>query len=406
MVVDTVKWFHQVMGHPGEKRLQDTLNQHYHHRKLCYHNDKLKCKDCQKYKLAGRGYGVLLPKWEVQIATWEEVAIYLIGPWKVKVNGQQVEFNALTCIDTASNPVKLIHINNKTAKHIHDKFTQSWLCWYPCSVQCLHDKGGEFIGQNFQWLLEIFSIKDVCSISKKSQSNAICERMHQTVNNVLRILVHTNPPRNMTQPRDIIDNALATAMHAMQTTVATTLGSTPGALAFAQDMFLKVPLIADWQAIARTCEHHLNENLQWANRKQRQYDYAPGQQVLKKVHDPTKLGVRTKGPFTIEHVHVNGNLTILLCEGITECINIRRVLPYCWTIPHAPVKTIFSMDCIEVFAFYLWFFFSPPHIWVSCRWSLFGSSFCLFIYGRASLAMEGKSVVLMEITYMDTEDEY
>ncbi len=26
MVVDTVKWFHQVMGHPGEKRLRETLN--------------------------------------------------------------------------------------------------------------------------------------------------------------------------------------------------------------------------------------------------------------------------------------------------------------------------------------------------------------------------------------------
>ncbi len=26
MVVDTVKWFHQVMVHPGEKRLQETLN--------------------------------------------------------------------------------------------------------------------------------------------------------------------------------------------------------------------------------------------------------------------------------------------------------------------------------------------------------------------------------------------
>jgi hypothetical protein len=35
-----------------------------------------------------------------------------------------------------------------------------------------------------------------------------------------------------------------------------------------------------------------------------------------------------------------------------------------------------------------------------------GSSFCLFIYGRASLAMEGKSVVPIEITYMDTEDKY
>jgi hypothetical protein len=48
MVVDTVKWFHQVMGHPGEKRLQDTLNQRYHHPKLRYHIDRLKCKDCQK----------------------------------------------------------------------------------------------------------------------------------------------------------------------------------------------------------------------------------------------------------------------------------------------------------------------------------------------------------------------
>jgi hypothetical protein len=155
----------------------------------------------------------------------------------------------------ASNLVKLICIDNKTAKHIRDKFRQSWLCLYPRLVQCLHDKGGEFIGQNFQWLLEIFSIKDVCSTSKNPQSNAICERMHQPVNNVLRTLVHTNLPHNMTQARDIIDNALASAMHAMQTTVATTLGSTPGALAFAW------PLIVDWQAIARTCEQHVNENL-------------------------------------------------------------------------------------------------------------------------------------------------
>jgi hypothetical protein len=46
-------------------------------------------------------------------------------------------------------------------------------------------------------------------------------------------LVHTIPPRNMTQARNIIDDALATAMHSMQTIIATTLGSTPGAFAFA-----------------------------------------------------------------------------------------------------------------------------------------------------------------------------
>ncbi len=35
-VVDVTKWFHQVMGHPGEKRLCETLNQCYHHTKLYY----------------------------------------------------------------------------------------------------------------------------------------------------------------------------------------------------------------------------------------------------------------------------------------------------------------------------------------------------------------------------------
>jgi hypothetical protein len=38
---------------------------------------------------------------------------------------------------------------------------------------------------------------------------------------------------------------------------------------------------------------------------------------------------------------------------------------------------------------------------VRCRWSFSGSIFFLLIYGRASLAMEGKSVMLMEITFMD-----
>jgi hypothetical protein len=79
----------------------------------------------------------------------------------------------------------------------------------------------------------MFSIKDVCSTSKNPQSNAICEWMHQTVGNVIQTLVHTNTPQNMTQARDIIDDTLATAMHAMRTTVATTLDSAPGYLAFA-----------------------------------------------------------------------------------------------------------------------------------------------------------------------------
>ena len=194
--------------------------------------------------------------------------------------------------------------------------------------RCVHDMGGEFTGGSFQRLLTQLHIKDVQSTSKNPQSNSICERMHQTVANILRTTLHSSEPHNLSQARDIVDAALASAMHAMRTTVATTLGSTPGALAFSRDMFLNVPLVADWQSIARKREQFVNENLRRANARRRSYDYASGQQVLKKAHDPTKLGVRTTGPFLIDRVHVNGNVTLRLRPGVTERINIRRVIPY------------------------------------------------------------------------------
>eukprot|EP00957_Ditylum_brightwellii_P039385 2979021-Ditylum_brightwellii.AAC.1 len=106
--------------------------------------------------------------------------------------------------------------------------------------------------------------------------------MHWTFGNVLRTYLYSNPTSNMTQARDIIDQALATAMHVMQTTIATTLGSTPGALAFSRDMILNIPLIADWKAITAQHEQPVNDNLHRANKKRRQYDYALGQKVLKK----------------------------------------------------------------------------------------------------------------------------
>ena len=136
MLDKTVKWFHTVMGHPSEKRLWIMLQEWYYHPKLQYTIDRFKCSHCQKHKLSGRSYG-LLPECEVCIAPWEQVAIDLIGPWTVKVNGCNVEFNALTCINTASNLVELVHVNNKTSLHIHNRFMQSWLAQYPQLTRCV-----------------------------------------------------------------------------------------------------------------------------------------------------------------------------------------------------------------------------------------------------------------------------
>ncbi len=81
------------------------------------------------------------------------------------------------------------------------KYAQVWLTRYPWPARCIHDNGGEFIGPEFQLLLEGCQIKDVPTTIKKPQANAICERMHQTVGNILRTLLHGQPPQQITGTR-------------------------------------------------------------------------------------------------------------------------------------------------------------------------------------------------------------
>lgn len=323
----TIKWFHQVTGHPGAKRLHLQIGARYYHSDLRGLIDKFRCEHCQRNKLEGKGYG-LLPEREIRSLPFTECAVDLIGPWIIQVQGKPYEFNALTAIDTVSNLVELERIDNKTSAHIARKYAQLWLARYPWPERCVHDNGGEFVGPEFQTLMQRCKIKDVTTSAKNPQANSICERMHQTVGNVLRILLHGQPPKDITRAKDFIDEALSIAMHAMRAGVHTTLGSSPGSLVFNRDMFLNVPLIADWKAITKKREHLVNENLMRENNRRRQYDYQPNQKVLKKSCNPRKLGEQTSGPYVITQVHTNGTVTIALNDNTSERINIRRVIPY------------------------------------------------------------------------------
>jgi len=110
--------------------------------------------------------------------------------------------------------------------------------------------------------------------------------MHQTVGNVLRTLLHGEPPQNIKNAKEYVDEAQSIAMHAMRVGVHSTMGSSPGNLVFNRGMFLNIPLIADWHAITLKREHLINENLMRENQKWRRYDYIPQQKVLKKTWKP------------------------------------------------------------------------------------------------------------------------
>ncbi len=76
-----------------------------------------------------------------------------------------------------TNLVELIRIDDKRSKTVARKFAQCWLTHYPWPQCCVHNPGTEITGPEFQALLQNFHIRDVCTTAKKSQSNAVCERM-------------------------------------------------------------------------------------------------------------------------------------------------------------------------------------------------------------------------------------
>jgi hypothetical protein len=162
----------------------------------------------------------------------------------------------------------------------------------------------------------------VCTSAKNPQANAVCERMQQTVGNVLRTRLHSEPAQNITTAKEFVDEALSIWMHAMRAGMHTKLGSSPGSLVFNRDMFLNIPLIVNWHAITLKREHLIYENLLRENQKRRRYDYVPQQHVLEKCWKPRKLDKRTSGPYRVVQTHVNGTFTIKLRPGVSERLNI------------------------------------------------------------------------------------
>ena len=85
----------------------------------------------------------------------------------------------------------------------------------------IHGNGGEFIGWKFQSLLRQLGIQNILTtVLKNSQSTAIIEKLvHQTMGDILRVMLHINPPNDENDANQIVDNALATCVHSSKCAV-------------------------------------------------------------------------------------------------------------------------------------------------------------------------------------------
>jgi transposase InsO family protein len=93
---------------------------------------------------------------------------------------------------------------------VANKVEIAWLSRHPCPTTITHNHGSEFTGSEFQHL-----IKQECDIEAKPsskrnpQSNAILERIHQTIGNMLRVFEAENQPIDELDPWSGILSAAA-----------------------------------------------------------------------------------------------------------------------------------------------------------------------------------------------------
>ena len=156
----------------------------------------------------------------------------------------------------------------------------------------------------------------------------MCERMHQTVANVLRIIMRTTTISTFAQAEQIMDNALATVMHATRCSVNHTMKTSPGALTFRRDMFVDVPILADLVAIRNNRQQLIDNNLIRHNCKRYDYHYRLGDRIMVRVYDPTKIQEKLHGPYPILELRTNGTVRIQRAPNVEETFNIRKIVPF------------------------------------------------------------------------------
>ena len=168
------------------------------------------------------------------------------------------------------------------------------------------------------------------------QANAVVERIHQVVGNMIRTMgldsIYLLPP-----PSDPFAGVIAAICYAVRSTWHSTLQATPGQIVFSRDMMLNIRHIADWNAMQERRQAVANNNNRRENSRRIAHQYSVGDEVMKIKGNPNDKSLRStleetyEGPYIIHKVHSNGTVTIKksVRRGARfERLNIRRIRPY------------------------------------------------------------------------------
>ncbi len=155
----------------------------------------------------------------------------------------------------------------------------------------------------------MYGIKHNLTSVKNPQANAILERIHGVLGNMLR-----TSELDMVESvkASDIDIFLSDAAWAIRSTYHTVLKASPGAAIFGRDMLFDIPFLADWQKIEEYRQQLTDLSNAHENEGRIDYDYEVGQKVLLRKEGILRNAESRwhKKPWLITTVHTNGTITV------------------------------------------------------------------------------------------------
>ena len=214
---------------------------------------------------------------------------------------------------------------DKSSETVGSLVNRCWFCRYPKCRYIVYDNGSEF-KLPFEALCDSYGLKRKPTSIKNPQANAILERVHGVLTNMMRTA--ELDMANSVAPSDVAD-FLTNAAWAIRSTYHTVLKASPGAAIFGRDMLFDIPFLADWNKIGEYRQRQTDRNTEQENKARIDWDYKVGGKVLIRKDGKLRKGETKyqKYAWTITEVHTNGTIRIQRRHK-SERLNIQRVIPF------------------------------------------------------------------------------
>ena len=173
-------------------------------------------------------------------------------------------------------------------------------------------------------LVEDYGIKKKPITVRNPQANAIVERIHQVIANIIQTF---ELEENYLDEDDPWKGVLSATAFAVRSTYHTTLRKSPGQLVFGRDMIFNIKHVANWEFIRENKQKLIDKNNKAENAKRVEHTYKLGDLVLLRRGTENKYETPYQGPFPILKVNDNGTVCLKV-QAVEDTYNIRRLTLY------------------------------------------------------------------------------